>query len=332
MSSNPLKCMTLLSAVVLTVATSVIWVGTPSASATTQSQLRVLTYNIRRGAEPAGKRWADREAAVVALIRSNTPGIIGLQEVRTDLTDDAGVAMNTYLESSLAKQPTGGDKYAAIVPPSVPGDNAVNIRQNLIFYKDSGKFVRVSNGVVPFNTPHASPDCVADGHNMAWAIIKDTTTDPDNLIFVVNTHLTNGSTCAAQRVSEVKQIHQGITSHDPNHYPVIVMGDMNTDNDASENTLDLLGESSGASAGTSYEHWYNLDPTVPLSNNAATFNTGWTEGNDSAADQLRIDYIFAGTKFSADLQKIDTSRYSYSGGSYSPSDHYAVFARLTLTP
>lgn len=205
-----------------------------------------------------------------------------------------------------------------------------------------GKFVSISNGVVPYSndpTVPANSDCDPQGDNFAWAIIKDASTVPNNVIFVVNTHLTNdenGTDCAVQRAREVKQLHQQVNSLDSAHYPVVVMGDLNVDNDETdgEQTLSLLGQSSGASAGTSYEHWYNLDPSLPLTNNGTTYNTGWVGENDAATDTKRIDYIWAGTKFTFDMQSVDKTGYVYGGYSsaHSPSDHYPVFARLSLTP
>lgn len=339
MSGKSCKKVALAGALALASTVAALPLSARDASAADPVRFRVLTYNVRHdsGSDAttigAGKAFAKREASVVALIRANTPGIVGLQEVLPGTKGSDGQPMAASLKTALATPTADGGKYGAIIPPSL--GTVVDHKQNLIFYKDDGKFVPVSNGVFGFGTKaDVAAACVPNGENFSWAIIKVVADSGTVTVFVANAHLTPDPACGAQRVYEAKQIHQQVTKNNPNSYPVIVLGDMNADPSGSEDTLGILGQGSSASTGTSYQHSYNLDPTVPLSNRAATFNAGWDTNDDAKADTSRFDYIFAGGRFTADLQKIDTTGYVYGGftGRHSPSDHYPVFSRLTYTP
>lgn len=71
------------------------------ASATTTSLIRTLTYNVNNGAPTPGKSWTNREPYVVAIVRRNSPGIFGLQELRHDRVDSNNVPMDDYVKTAF---------------------------------------------------------------------------------------------------------------------------------------------------------------------------------------------------------------------------------------
>jgi endonuclease/exonuclease/phosphatase family metal-dependent hydrolase len=319
--------------------------GAGPAGASTTVHVKVMSYNVKHpnaDADDVGTTsWANRRPRIVQLVNKDAPGIFGLQEVRTDLggAADGGTTdtdnMETQLEYDFAHPAAGsGDfTYAAVEPASTPYVG-VNKRPMLIFYR-TDKFTLISSGVTPFS---AGPtDCDANPQqSVAWAVLEDTTAG--QYYFVANTHLTNdsdGTSCTTQREAEAHTIKDVITANDQRTVsgtvvrdPIILLGDLNTDNDATDSdVLSILNSPYTGSDGPTY----NINPTVPLSDDGATYNSGWD--SDHSNDTQRLDYIwYTVPTMSVSSAAVDRTEYTLGGssGTYTPSDHYAVAATLTV--
>ncbi|MBO9521090.1 MAG: hypothetical protein J7518_06085 [Nocardioidaceae bacterium] len=74
----------------------------------------------------------------------------------------------------------------------------------------------------------------------------------------------------------------------------------------------------------------NLNPSIPMSagcgSGTSTFNVGWNTTTDD--DNARWDYIFANNNLVFQAAGEMKSKWTYGGTTKSPSDHYAIWARI----
>lgn len=279
--------------------------------------LRVLSYNVlgpfAAQDKPAALRWGPRRDAVVKVIKDNSPGIFGLQEASTSPNGSAAPwLINQFASGWDVYDPSGGNGQGS---------------PKLIFYK-SARFARVSAGTVTF----PQNGCEKQTRQLSWVVLRELS-DPTRRYWVGNTHLfsTNTPACQAARVTAVAKIHETIASTNPNGtYPIIMMGDFN-------NRPTDCYQPADAQAGRPITNMvaakptYNLAGTVGLSTCTTTANGNWPNGSPGA--KSRIDFIFRSSSFfdvvSTDVIGDQAVTFT-SGARATPSDHFAVTARLKL--
>lgn len=216
--------------------------------------LSVMSFNVRnyRGDQNTSNSWENRKAGIYAMINTEKPMVIGLQECyisqREDMTDNC----------------TGYSFYG------VGRDDGVRAGESTSILYNSSYLTLVSSGTFWLST---TPDVPSRGwdaaHNrtVTWLRLRIKSSGQEFWHF--NTHLDNEGETA--RAESIKLIQERIRSMNTDNLPVILTGDFNcVQTDAIFSGLDLL----------------NARTEAPLSDN---FNTSNGYGNSGGS---QIDHIF----------------------------------------
>lgn len=254
---------------------------------------KVMTYNIRLDVASDGENgWNFRKANVVNLIKFYEPDIFGIQE---------GLPHQVhYLDSLLTNYKVIGQGR----------DGGQKGEQSSIFYNDK------TFDVLEFDTFWLSdtPTAVSKGWDAqlnricTFGLFENKITK--EIFWVFNTHLDHVG--AVAREKSVQLIHQMIESKNSKKYPVVVMGDLNSE--PSTNQVKFLSE-----------NYLNAKKEAALVYNA----TGTFNGFDFFKPvTTEIDYIFLSK------EKITIQKYAVLTDSYNckyPSDHFPVLVEFQIT-
>jgi len=151
-----------------------------------------------------------------------------------------------------------------------------NASPKFIFIK-TNKFKSIDHGQIKFKK---EPDIKENFHRTAtWAIVQKK--DNNKYYFIINTHLSSGSGNKnyAVRISQVQDLKSQLAELNPNGYPMIIMGDMNSNGKIFKQEL----MSNVNIKGVNYSFNDFIDPK-----HNKTYNDFNTENN---GNHSRLDYI-----------------------------------------
>ena len=253
---------------------------------------KVMTYNIRLDVASDGENtWNLRKNHVAGLIKFYEPEIFGIQE---------GLPHQVhYLDSILKNYKVIGEGR----------DGGIIGEQSSIFFNETIFEVLESNTFWLSETPEkVSIGWDAQLNRICtYALFKNKKTK--EVFWVFNTHLDHIGEIA--RVKSVELIHQMIETKNNKKYPVVLMGDLNSE--PRSNPVKFLNEI-----------YLNSREEAKFVYNA----TGTFNGFDFFKSvTTEIDYIFLSK------QKIDVKEYAVLTDSYNckyPSDHFPVLVEFQI--
>lgn len=262
-----------------------------AAKAAAPEPLTVMSFNIRYGTASDGpNRWELRRDQLFALLKEQSPDVIGLQEALHFQIDEIIAALPEYRMVGVGRSDGGqGGEYAAILYRAT----RLSVRQTSTFwFSDTPEIVKS-------NTWGAALERIC-----TWALFDDKQGTP---FYVFNLHLDHISQPAREKSGAL--LLDRIAARSPK-LPVVVTGDFNTGetNPVTREVAKVLRDT-----------FRIVHPQATEVGTANQFKLGETKGE-------KIDYIFveAGTEvLSADIVRTSV------GGRY-PSDHFAVVARIRL--
>ena len=256
--------------------------------------LKVMTYNIRLDIESDGENaWPNRKDFFLSQIQFYEPDIFGIQEAKPNQVKDITTALKEYNTIGVAREGEG------------KGESS-----NIYFKKEKFELKE-------FNTFWLSdtPSEISKGWDAAYnrvctyALFKDNQSKQQFWVF--NTHLDHVGEEA--KTKGIELILAKIRHLNKNNFPVIFMGDFNTEPDEAR-LIALKNEMDDAKT-ISVEKPFGPDGTF----NGFKHNEAVTK---------RIDYIFLSKK-----NKFEVKKYAVLSDSKDlryPSDHLAVFVELNL--
>ncbi len=178
-------------------------------SANAQS-LKVMTYNIRLNLDSDGENsWINRKDFFASQIQFYEPDIFGVQEATPIQVTDIASALPSYNYIGIGREGIG------------KGESS-----NIYYKKDRFKIVQESTFWLS-----ETPDIISKGWDAAcnrvctYALFKDSKTN--TLFWVFNTHLDHMGELA--RTNGIELILSKITRLNVKNYPVIFMGDFNSE-------------------------------------------------------------------------------------------------------
>ena len=253
---------------------------------------KVMTYNIRLDVASDGENtWNLRKNHVAGLIKFYEPEIFGIQE---------GLPHQVhYLDSILKNYKVIGEGR----------DGGIIGEQSSIFFNETIFEVLESNTFWLSETPEkVSIGWDAQLNRICtYALFKNKKTK--EVFWVFNTHLDHIGEIA--RVKSVELIHHMIETKNNKKYPVVFMGDLNSE--PGSNPVKFLNEI-----------YLNSREEAKFVYNA----TGTFNGFDFFKSvTTEIDYIFLSK------QKIDVKEYAVLTDSYNckyPSDHFPVLVEFQI--
>ncbi len=259
--------------------------------AAAQEPLKVMSFNIRYGtAKDGDDRWELRRAQMFALLKTQDPDVIGLQEVLHFQIDEILEAVPGYRMIGVGRADGGqGGEYAAILYR----ESRLAVRRSSTFWLSD------TPEVVKSNTWGAALERIC-----TWALFDDKLGTP---FYLYNLHLDHISQPAREK--SVALLLNRVSERAP-ALPVVVTGDFN------------IGESNPGTQAMLRVFSDTFRVLHPDAKEAGTFNgfkLGVTTGD-------KIDYIFVhpGTEV-IDAEIVRTAV----DGRY-PSDHFPVVARIRL--
>ena len=289
--------------------------------------VRAASYNIRceTTESNAQNQWSNRRTALVTLVKSMAPHIIGFQEVRS--------GQYNYLKEQLP----GYTFYGRF------RDNGSNSEACPVAYlKD--RFDFLDGGTFWLS---ATPDVVgskawgngiaASGHPRicTWTLLKDKQTN--GFICFACTHLDLN---AGPRLAGMNLIlsPEYIGRFLSRGIPVVIVGDMNEceDSSAMVAATSVMNDSFFASETRPTGSWRTFngfswqDPAreIAATDAVLTYRTAAERTAVSESIGKRIDFLF--TSRDIRTRTFATRNDARDGVSYYPSDHYPVVADLTL--
>ena len=253
--------------------------------------LTVMSFNIRYGTANDGPdRWELRRDQLFALLKDQSPDVIGLQEALHFQIDEILAALPDYRMVGVGRSDGGqGGEYAAILYRAT----RLSVRQSSTFwFSDTPEIVKS-------NTWGAALERIC-----TWALFDDKQGTP---FYLFNLHFDHISQPAREKSGAL--LLDRIAARSPK-LPVVVTGDFNT------------GEANPVTRAMSKvlrDTFRVLHPNETEVGTANQFKLGTTTGE-------KIDYIFvepATEVISAAIVRTAV------GGKY-PSDHFPVVARIRL--
>lgn len=257
--------------------------------------LKLMTYNIRLDVAVDGENdWAHRKDFFTAQIQFYEPDILGVQEARPNQVTDIATSLPQYNYVGIGRDGVG------------KGESS-----NIYFKKDRFE-LKESNTFWLSQTP----DSISKGWDAAfnrvctYVLLKDSKTK--KIFWAFNTHLDHIGEQA--KTKGIELILSRIKMLNSKEYPVILMGDFNTEPDAER--IKALKKVMNDSRDVSEEK-----PFGP----SGTFN-GFK--HNEPVSKL-IDYIFISKSVKMKVKKYavlsDAKDLRY------PSDHLPVYVLLELT-
>jgi endonuclease/exonuclease/phosphatase family metal-dependent hydrolase len=253
--------------------------------------ITVMSFNIRYGTANDGPdRWELRRDQLFALLKEQSPDVIGLQEALHFQIDEILAALPDYRMVGVGRSDGGqGGEYAAILYRAT----RLSVRQTSTFwFSDTPEIVKS-------NTWGAALERIC-----TWALFDDKQGTP---FYVFNLHLDHISQPARERSGAL--LLDRIAARSPK-LPVVVTGDFNTgeSNPVTRDVAKVLRDT-----------FRVVHPDAMQVGTANQFKLGTTMGE-------KIDYIFV----EPDTEVISAAIVRTSAGGRYPSDHFPVVARIRL--
>jgi endonuclease/exonuclease/phosphatase family metal-dependent hydrolase len=253
--------------------------------------LTVMSFNIRYGtADDGPDRWELRRSALIDVVKTQNPDVLGLQEALHFQIDEMLNALPDYRMVGVGRRDGGqGGEYSAIV-----------YRASRLIVRRTGTFwFSDAPDVVASNTWGNAIERIC-----TWALVDD---KQGRSFYVYNLHLDHVS--QPSREKSVALLLDRIAARTP-LAPVMVTGDFNTGeaNPATEAMLKVFRDS-----------FRVVHPAARDVGTANQFKFGSVSGD-------KIDYVFVQPDtevLSADIVRTAVD------GRY-PSDHFPVVARIRL--
>jgi len=253
---------------------------------------KVMTYNIRLDVASDGENtWDLRKDHVANLLQFYEPDIVGIQEGLPHQVHYLDSLLQNY--NVLGQGRDGGQKG----------------EQSSIFYNEN-TFEEVESNTFWLSE---TPEKVSKGWDAqlnricTYALFKNKETK--EVFWVFNTHLDHIGEAA--RLKSVQLIHEMIATKNKKNYPVVIMGDLNSEPES--NPVKFLNE-----------NYLNSKKEAAFVYNATgTFN-GFDFFKPVTAE---IDYVFLSK------QKIVVKKHAVLTDSYSckyPSDHFPVMVEFQI--
>ena len=261
----------------------------PQFASAQESELKVMSYNIRFGTAKDGTNsWMYRCGATIEMLNDQKPDVFGLQEALEDQV--------RFLDEFV-------DDYDCVGVGREDGKKKGE-QMSIFWNKKTVKMLKW--GTFWLSETPKEPSKGWDAHckrTATWALMKDKRTG--KRFYFVNTHLDHAG--AEARKNGLKLIVDSISDINPQGYPMVLTGDFNILPTAPElKDLDACMTSARKAADkTDYFRTYN----------------GWGK---EKTDKV-IDYIYY-SGF-ASCPEYQTITKEYSDRKYI-SDHYPIFARL----
>lgn len=254
--------------------------------------LKVMTYNIRLDVASDGENdWTHRKDFWTGQLQFYTPDIFGVQEAKPNQVLDIATALPQYGYVGIGRDGVG------------EGESS-----NIFYVKDKFKVIESNTFWLP-----ETPDFISIGWDAAYnrvctyALLKNV--QKNKLIWIFNTHLDHVGEQA--RTKGLELILSRIKKINKNKYPVIFMGDFNSEPETDR--IIALKNSMNDSKTISKEK-----PFGPY----GTFNNF----KYNEATSLLIDYIFVSKGKAITVNKYavlsDAKDLKY------PSDHFPVFIEI----
>lgn len=256
--------------------------------------LKVMTYNIRLDVAVDGENgWAHRKDFFTSQIKFYEPDFLGVQEVRPNQLADMGASLTAYNHIGMARDGIGKGESSDI------------------FYKKE-KFVLKEERTFWLSE---TPDTISRGWDAAYnrvctyGLFKDK--NSKKLFWVFNTHLDHIGEQA--KTKGIQLILSRIAAVNKNNYPVIFMGDLNSE-PITERIIDLKKKMNDCR---------DISKEKPFGP-SGTFNNF---KHNEPVTKL-IDYIFISKAANITVNKYavlsDSDNLKY------PSDHLPVYVELKI--
>lgn len=254
--------------------------------------LKIMTYNIRLDIESDGENdWTHRKDFFNSQIQFYAPDIFGVQEAKPNQVLDIATALPKYSNVGTGRDGEGKGESSNV------------------FY-DKEKFKAVESSTFWLSS---TPDTISKGWDAAYnrvctyVLLKNKQTN--KLIWVFNTHLDHVGEEARTKGLEV--ILSQIEKLNTNKYPVILMGDFNSEPET-ERIITLRNKMNDART---------ISKEKPFGPYGTFNNFKYNEPT-----KLLIDYIFLSKSKSITVNKYavlsDAKDLKY------PSDHFPVFIEI----
>ncbi|MEU3896197.1 endonuclease/exonuclease/phosphatase family protein [Streptomyces sp. NPDC045251] len=261
--------------------------------------MRVVTWNLWWRFGP----WADRQKAVLAVLRELRPDVVGLQEV---WAADDGANLAEWLAAELGLHCA----FAACEAPGRwqrrIGDDTVGIGNAVL-----SRWPVTERAVLRL----PAPEQLDDGRLVLHARLDA----PGHPVPFFTAHLNSGDHAAAVRREQAAALVAFVAEHrHGSAFPPVVTGDLNARPESPEVRL--------LRAGRLHDAWEHAGPAAP----AAT----WDPANPYIANPpvpgVRIDYVHVGPPGPGGLGRVRAVRRAGDGpvDGVWPSDHAAVVADL----
>lgn len=255
------------------------------------SNLRVMTYNIRYANNNAGEEWILRRDNVAEMIRFHNPAIFGLQEALDEQVEYILKELSDYQVVGVGRD-DGKSK----------GEFSPLFISNRFTVEDFGTFWLSETPDVPSIGWDASYKRVA-----TWAIVKHRISR--KLIFIINTHLDHQGILAREQSSEL--LMKKIKAYS-DKLPIILTGDFNF---SQKSKCYHIIQNSGLV----------LDSQFVAENNYGTNDTfNGFNNNDDLIE--KIDFIFVSNQVEVIHHAIIGDKFN---NKY-PSDHMPVIIDFSL--
>jgi len=255
--------------------------------------LEVITYNIRLNIESDGENaWPLRQDYLTSQIQFYEPDIFGIQEATLNQVVDISTMLSQYNQVGIGREGEGKGESSNI------------------FFKSDRFLLEETNTFWLSETP----DIISKGWDAAfnrvctYALFKDKKTKKN--LWVFNTHLDHIGEVA--RTKGIELILSKITELNTQNYPVIFMGDFNSE-PTSERIIALKKV---------------MNDTRDISEEKPFGPSGTFNGFKYSEPVTRmIDYVFVSKNNKLKVEKFavlsDSRDLKY------PSDHLPVFVKLS---
>lgn len=212
--------------------------------------------------------------------RAGAFDIVGLQEV-----------FDAWFADDVFDRVRDGARSAGFETHEGPGDAFAEISSGLLLLVD-GQLSSQSDTTREFVFQEEGPGIEAWAQKGASLTTVHLGPDPNDYVYVVNTHLSAPQGSAADRAGQLQEIREFVDSHTDPRHPVIFMGDFNVRARSSEyaQMLNILGNPEDVFAGIN-----------PFTSDSTTNIYAHQWGDDPGRKTLDYILIRQGTDFGIDV-------------------------------
>ena len=293
-----------------------------AADAVSPVHIRAASYNIRYETteSDSANNWSNRKGAVVNLVKSIAPDVIGFQEVRS--------SQYTYLRNQLSDYTVVG---AMRDTSSNSEATPVAFRKDRFTLLDSGTFwLSATPEVVGSKVWGGGIEDSGYPRICTWALLKDEASG--GVFCFASTHL---DLKEASRLAGVRLILSRLAKFEAAGVPGVLVGDMNADETepsmlaATEKMQDSLLFSKTTPTGPwrTLNYWIYKEDEVSCAETLAGYSAAERTANTAILGK-RIDYIF--TSPGTGVESFAIRNDARPKMQYYPSDHYPVVANLAV--